>query len=313
VYPQLKGSISMSPQGAGKVFGRSPRPLAEVLAAAARNEAPTFPLNIEATLHTRSIHRHLKSPNVIGLLPGRDPRLSGECVVLTAHLDHMGRGPAVDGDTIYNGAYDNAIGVALMLEVARSLATEGKGPRRTVMFAAVTAEEKGLRGSEYLARHLPAAAGRPVANVNFDMVLLGAPTRRYTVLGIEHSTLRSPVEWAARRHGLELVPDPRPDRVVFVRSDQYSFVRQGVPAIYPKVADAGGAAVPGVLSPDAYLKEHYHRPSDEAGLPRDPEASVRFVRFMTAVVRRIADANVAPEWNEGDFFGETFGAGQGRR
>lgn len=312
VYPQLKASVNLSPQGVGKLFAKAPQPVTEVLSAAARSEPPRFPLGIEATLHTHSEHRRLVSPNVIGILPGRDPRLAGESVVLTAHLDHMGRGPAVDGDTIYNGAYDNAIGVALMLEVARALMEEGRRPRRTVVFAAVTAEEKGLRGSEFLARHLPASAGRPVANINLDMVLLGAPTRRYTVLGTEHSTLRGPVEFAAKRMGLELVPDPRPDRVVFVRSDQYSFVRQGVPAIFPKVADGGGVPVAGQLSPDQFLKEHYHRPSDEATLPRDAESSVRFARFVTLIARRVADAVEAPRWNPGDFFGETFGKGAGK-
>lgn len=310
VFPQLRGSARISPAGAGKVFAGAPQSLAEVLAAADRNDPPRFALGREATLAVRSELRRLASPNVIGRLPGSDPKLAGESVVLTAHLDHQGRGPEVAGDAIYNGAYDNAIGVALMLEVARKLTTQQPQPRRSVVFAAVTAEEKGLLGSEYLAGHWPEGNGRPVANINFDMVLVTAPTRRFTILGVEHSSLRGPVEVAAARLGLELVPDPRPDRVTFVRSDQYSFIRQGVPALFPKVADPGAAAgstLVGGISPDVFLRDHYHRPSDDVSLPRDGASTGRFVAFMTDLVRQVADADEAPRWNPGDFFGATFG------
>lgn len=310
VFPQLKGSARISPAGAGKVFAGARHSLADVLAAADRSEPPRFALDREATLAVRSDLRSLTSPNVIGRLPGGDPALMGQSVVLTAHLDHQGRGPEIAGDGVYNGAYDNAIGVAMMLEVARALSHLQPPPRRTVVFAAVTAEEKGLLGSEYLAGHWPEGDGRPVANINFDMVLVTAPTRRFTILGVEHSSLRDPVEAAAARLELELVPDPRPDRVTFVRSDQYSFIRQGVPALFPKVADpgpAGGSTVVGGLSPDAFLRDHYHRPSDDASLPRDAASATRFVAFMTDLVRQVADADQPPRWNPGDFFGVTFG------
>ena len=310
VFPELKVSLSISPRGAGKLFARAPKSLQDSLAAAARSEVQSFPLNLEATVRTVSELRRLSSPNVIGILPGSDPALRGEAVVFTAHLDHQGVGPANNGDSIYNGAFDNAIGVSMMLEAARALATEGKRPRRSVVFAAVTAEEKGLLGSDYLARHLPAAVGRPVANLNLDMVLVTAPTRSYTILGIEHSSLRAPVEAAAKRLGLELVPDPQPERVVFIRSDQYSFVRQGVPAIFPKVDSDPKAPPPAKgISPETFVKEHYHRPSDDLSLPRDSESSVRFVRFMTDIGRQVAEADEAPRWNAGDFFGATFGQG----
>ncbi len=308
VYPQLKGSARISPAGAGKVFAGARHSLAEVLAAAERGEPPRFPLNREATLSVRSELRRLESPNVIGRLPGGDPKLAGESVVLTAHLDHQGRGPEVAGDSVYNGAYDNAIGVAMMLEVARKLSAQKPALRRTVVFAAVTAEEKGLLGSEYLAGHWPEANGRPIANINFDMVLVTAPTRRFTILGVEHSSLRAPVESAASRWGLDLVPDPRPDRVLFVRSDQYSFIQQGVPALFPKVADPGADAEASAgISPDVFLRDHYHRPSDDISLPRDEASAARFVGFMTDLVRQVADADQAPQWNPGDFFGVTFG------
>jgi hypothetical protein len=308
VFPELKVSLSISPQGAGKLFARAPKSLQETLATAAKSEPQSFPLNLDATVTTVSEQRRLTSPNVIGILPGTDPALHGESVVFTAHLDHQGIGPASNGDAIYNGAFDNAIGISMMLEVARALASEGKRPRRTVVFAAVTAEEKGLLGSEYLAQHLPPAMGRPVANLNLDMVLVTAPTRSYTILGIEHSTLRAPVEAAAKRFDLKLVPDPQPERVIFIRSDQYSFVRQGVPAIFPKVGNNPKDAPPARgISPETFIKEHYHRPSDDLSLPRDSASSVRFVRFMTDIARQVADASDPPRWNPGDFFGQTFG------
>ncbi len=306
-FESLKASLRVSPAGAGRLFTHAPMGLTNILDAASRSEPPRFPLGVTATITTRSGQRRLSSPNVIGILPGSDPVLSRQSVVVTAHLDHLGIGTPVNGDVIYNGAYDNAIGVAMMLEMARELTRDGKRPARTLVFAAVTAEEKGLRGSEYLATHLPPEAGRPVANLNLDMVLVTAPTRRYTILGTEHSTLRAPVESAAQQLGLELVPDPRPDRVTFVRSDQYSFIRQGVPAIFPKVASSPDDSAPvHGLSPDTFSKEHYHRPSDDLSLPRDIDSSVRFVRFITEVALQVSRQPEPPRWNPGDFFGETY-------
>ena len=312
-FPEIRANLSVSPQGAGKLFARAPKTLPDAVAAATRSEPQSFPLNLTATITTRSEHRRLASPNVLAVLPGNDPKLGRESIIFTAHLDHQGRGPVVNGDAIYNGAYDNAIGIAMMLEAARLLAAEEKGLRRTLVFAAVTAEEKGLVGSEFLAGHLPAQAGRPVANLNLDMVLVTAPTRSFTVLGVEHSTLRLPVEAAAERFGLQLKPDPQPERVTFVRSDQYSFIRLGVPAIFPK-AFAETNSLPGApwITPETFGKEHYHRPSDDLSLPRDSASAVRFVRFMADIARRVANADEAPRWNAGDFFGEKFGRSPGK-
>jgi Zn-dependent M28 family amino/carboxypeptidase len=312
-FPEIRANLSVSPQGAGKLFARAPKTLPDAVAAATRSEPQSFPLNLTATITTRSEHRRLASPNVLAVLPGNDPKIGRESIIFTAHLDHQGRGPAINGDAIYNGAYDNAIGIAMMLEAARLLAAEEKGLRRTLVFAAVTAEEKGLVGSEFLAGHLPPPAGRPVANLNLDMVLVTAPTRSFTVLGVEHSTLRLPVEAAAEQFGLQLKPDPQPERVTFVRSDQYSFIRLGIPAIFPK-AFAETNALPGTawITPEAFVKEHYHRPSDDLSLPRDSASAVRFVRFMADIARRVANADEAPRWNAGDFFGEKFGKSRGK-
>ncbi|MBM3845268.1 MAG: M28 family peptidase [Verrucomicrobia bacterium] len=308
VFPTLKAVASISPAGAGKVFAKAPISLQQALTAAARGEIQNFPLNQDGVLAVKTRHRQLTSPNVLGLLRGSDPKLRNETLVLTAHLDHLGRGAAVKGDRIYNGAYDNAIGCAMIMECMRLLAGEGRSPRRSVLAAAVTAEEKGLVGSEFLAGHPPAMAGRFVGNVNLDMVLATRPSRHVTMLGIEHSSLRDPVETAASRFGFELLPDPRPDRVAFVRSDQYSFVRNGIPAVSPKITDLPGTrSEPGVFTPDEFVKVHYHQPSDESTLPRDEATSVRFVRFMAEVIRLAANSERPPRWNPGDFFGETFG------
>ena len=306
VLPQSKVSIFVSPRGSGKVFARAPKTLQETLARAAASEPQNFPLNMEATISIRSEQRKLSSANVLGVLPGSDKKLMDQAVVLTAHLDHQGRGPAINGDAIYNGAYDNAIGTAMLLEIARILSQESQALKRTFVFAAVTAEEKGLIGSDYLAQNWPLSA-KPVANLNLDMVMVSTPTRSFTILGVEHSSLRIPVEAAAKRLGLALHPDPEPERVVFIRSDQYSFIRQGVPAIFPKVYNLKNSEpAPEFITPEQFVKSHYHKPSDDLSLPRDAESSVRFVRFMADVARQVAQAEDAPQWNQGDFFGETF-------
>ncbi|MBI1842097.1 MAG: M28 family peptidase [Verrucomicrobia bacterium] len=310
-FPASKMSVTLSPRGMSAVFAHSPKPLSAVLETAASSKPQGFPLEASIRFGSQSELRRVQSPNVLGLLPGSDAKLRDECIVLTAHLDHQGRGPAVNGDAIYNGAYDNAIGTAMILEVARALTREGSlALRRSVLFAAVTAEEKGLIGSDYLAQHVPSSAGRAVANINLDMVLVTMPTSSYVVLGTVHSSLNKPVERAASRLGLTLMPDPNPESVGFIRSDQYSFIRQGVPAIAPKVFSPPGKvlAPAGMMSPSTFLKEHYHRPSDDLTLPRDTASAVRCVRFITEIIRQIANNPEPPRWNRGDFFGEKFGS-----
>ena len=309
-FPESKMSITLSPRGTSAVFAHSPKPLNSILQAAAASQPQSFPLSGSVRFISQTELRRLQSPNVLGLLPGSDPKLRAECIVLSAHLDHQGRGPAVKGDGIYNGAYDNAIGTAMILEVAKALMHGGSRPlKRSVLFAAVTAEEKGLIGSDYLAQHIPSIAGKAVANINLDMVLVTMPTSTYVVLGTVHSSLNSPVENAAAKLGLKLMPDPNPESVGFVRSDQYSFIRQGIPAIAPKVFNPtnGLVAPEGMMSPSTYLKEHYHRPSDDLTLPRDTASAVRCVHFITEIIRQVANNPETPHWNSGDFFGEKFG------
>lgn len=269
---------------------------------------PAFPLPGQVKMSQVSRHETISSPNVAALLPGRDPLLNAEVIVYTAHLDHIGELHG-DGhaDAINNGALDNASGIAVMLETAR-LFTEGEAPRRSVLFLAVTAEEKGLVGSQYFARH-PTVGGDSLAGViNLDMPLLLYDFGDVIAFGAQHSTLGAAVQQAADEAGVALTPDPFPEQNIFVRSDHYRFVQQGVPAIF---------LVTGMQSRDGsvdtrpifegFLQDHYHKPSDEASLPIDYGAAARFTRINTRIGLIIANQLERPRWHEGDFFGETFG------
>ncbi|HEY0502987.1 MAG TPA: M28 family metallopeptidase [Lysobacter sp.] len=245
----------------------------------------------------------VESRNVVARLDGTAKK--DEAVVFSAHLDHVGIGAPVDGDAIYNGALDNALGIAVMLEAANRLAHDPAPLQRTAVFVAVTAEEKGLLGAEWFARH-PTVAGPLVANVNMDMPILLAPTRDVVPIGLEHSTLQPLVQRAAKEIGVSLSPDPAPEEVVFVRSDQYAFIRAGVPAVY---LDGGYEGLEGDAKPvqEAFLRERYHQPGDDATQPIRYADAARLARLNARIGRLIADAPQAPQWNANDFFGGKFG------
>lgn len=306
--PRITARALVSPKHSAKLFAAAPMTFADVVAAAQRGDAVKgFALNATATIRVRSTHRRITSPNVVAKLPGSDPALAKTSVVLTAHLDHTGVAPDGDGDRINNGAYDNALGSAILFEVARAL---GKGPRpkRSVVVALVTAEEKGLLGSDYLAQHLPKSAGRVIANVNLDMPVMLAPSRDVVAFGAENSSLEAVVRRAAQAAGYELSPDPMPEQNIFVRSDQYSFVKQGVPAVYLMPGfTAADAAVNGAQVFGGFLARHYHRPSDDLSLPMPLDAIARFAQVNLLIAREIADSSETPAWKPGNFFGETFG------
>jgi Zn-dependent M28 family amino/carboxypeptidase len=243
----------------------------------------------------------------LGIVEGADPVLKREYVVFTGHLDGLGAGTPMNGDAIYNGAYDNALGTALLIELARELANGPERPRRSILFASVTAEEKGLLGSDYLARFPPVPREQIVANINLDMPLFFAPVRGLLIRGIEHSSLRRPAETAAASLGFVIEPDPTPEEASFIRSDQYSFVRQGVPAL---------SATPGITSPtgatnlaglrDEFLKTRYHKPSDDLRQTIDWGSVRLFFDFELELVRRVANDPERPRWNTGDFFGQRY-------
>ncbi|MEP9359272.1 M20/M25/M40 family metallo-hydrolase [Sphingomonas sp. KR3-1] len=287
--------------GAAKLFAGAKIQWDAVLAAdKADRKLPTGALGVVATGTANTAIRTLTSNNVAGMLPGTDK--AGEYVVISAHLDHVGVGrPDAKGDTIYNGAMDNAVGTASMLEVARRFQASGKAPRRSILFVAVTAEEKGLVGSEYFAANPTVPKGSIVADVNLDMPILTYDFVDLVAYGADRSTVGTLVEAAAAEQGVKLVPDPTPEEASFVRSDHYSFVKAGIPAVSLDLGPGG----PGAAATKEFLDKHYHQPSDQVELI-DWKQGLRFVTLNYAIARAIADAEDKPVWNKGDFFGTLY-------
>jgi len=290
------------------LFDETPRDLRGLLVLDERGEPlPVFELYGSLSLRQRSRHEVVFSPNVVAVLKGRDPRLADEYVLFTAHLDHLGEAPPAGGgagsDRIYNGALDNAIGVAVMLETARAF-SRGPAPRRSLLFVAVTAEEKGLVGSDYFANNPSVPAGAIAADVNVDMPMLLYDFGDVIAYGSEHSSLGNAVAQAARESGVAVTPDPFPEQNLFIRSDHYSFVQQGIPSVFlvAGVTRRGGGPDSRAVYDD-FLKQHYHQPSDQPDLPIDYGAAARFTRIIGRVGEIIADQDERPHWRQGDFFG----------
>jgi hypothetical protein len=305
-YPELKLRFQFNERSAEKLFEPGPMPLSEVLAAADAGEPPRFELPGMMTLSSTTGLRKTESTNVVGVLEGSDPKLKEEFIVVTAHLDHLGRGSSVDGDSIYNGAHDNAVGIAMLLEMARALDASRNRPKRSILFAAVTAEEKGLLGSDFLARAAKAQGRTIVANLNLDMPLTFTRTHDFVAFGAEHSSLGAAARNAAQAEGFRLSPDPNPEEVVFVRSDQFSFIRQGVPAL---MLHSGSQPRDGAVDlaelRQTFYRQHYHQPSDDTSLPIDYDAAADLTRIHLRILLEAANGP-RPRWKRGDFFGETF-------
>jgi hypothetical protein len=307
VSPALRGVATLSDSAAAYLFEGAPQPLSEVLTAAEAGKPPAFDLPVRASLRTVTVHDRLESPNVAGMLHGSDRRLRDEVVVYTAHLDHLGIGEPVQGDSIYNGALDNASGSAAMLEVARAFASLARPPRRSVLFLAVTGEEEGLLGSDYFAEHPTVPMERIVANVNLDGLAILYPFREMVAFGADHSTLDSTVAPVARRLGVTIAPDPFPQEVFFVRSDQYSFVRRGVPSLFPFMGLRSDSGVDAPARFKEWLATRYHTPQDDLGQPMDLESGARNAQLEFLVGLEIANSDERPAWKKGDFFERTFG------
>lgn len=307
--PGLQATAGVTGAAATALFAGAPRSFAQIdEAVQKKTKLKGFALPAPVTIAQSTTSTTMRSANVIGVLPGTDPALSGETVLLTAHLDHNGINPNAPGaDKVFNGAMDNAAGVATMLEAARAFVASGKPPRRSVMFVALTAEEDGLLGSDYLARHPAVAApGRVVADVNLDMPVLLYKLDDVVAFGAEHSTVGEAVARAAAQSGLALSPDFMPEENVFVRSDHYSFVRQGVPSVMlaTGVRNGGDAIF------RAFLAKTYHTPADQADLPFDWASAARFAEVNYRIARDLADAPQAPRWYADSPFAARFAAGQ---
>jgi hypothetical protein len=305
-FPGLRVRVSAHVKLAEALFAGSPHTAAEVFAMLEEGRLRPFDLAGTATLASRARLERVESDNVIGRLPGSDPTLAAEHVVFTAHLDHVGIGVPHDGDAIYNGAQDNAVGVAAMLEAARLLAAGPVRPKRSSLFVALTAEEKGLLGAFHFAAQPTVAAGSLVANVNLDMPVLLGDMTDVIPIGIEHSTLEAVAQRAVAEAGLTLTPDPFPEEVIFVRSDQYAFVRQGVPAIYLLGGSKRRDGSDGGKAFQEFLARHYHLPSEDLSRPIHWSSAARLAYVNYRIGLAIGDDPVRPAWKPGDFFGQKF-------
>ena len=308
-FPQLKGTVLLNEKTAQALFAGAPKTLDQVFADAKAGKAHGFALPASARIHTVANTKIIESPNIVAEVKGSDPSLRDQYVVYTAHVDHLGTCPAVNGDNVCHGALDNASGTASLLEIARAFASLPTPPRRSVLFVFVTGEEMGLLGSDYFAHHPTVPLKAIVANVNID----GAPGAYFpmkdvVVLGSEHSTLAEQVNSSAKALGYDLSPDPMPEEVMFIRSDQYSFVLQGVPAV--DITDGVKSTDPKVDGLDVikkWLVTRYHTPLDNMDQPIDFESAAKGSLLNFLVGYEVAQRNAVPEWNKGDFFGTTFG------
>jgi Zn-dependent M28 family amino/carboxypeptidase len=290
----------VNPAHAEKWFTGSGHTFQEIMELAnAGKPLPKFPLRGKVRSLISMGGEPITSENVVGILPGTDPKLKNEYVVVTAHFDHLGVGNPVNGDAIFNGAMDNASGAATLIETA-AFAAAKKGFKRSVAFVAVTAEEKGLLGSKYFATKPTVPARSIVANLNTDMFLPLFPLKSLVAQGLEESDLAGDLRAAAEPAGLEVLTDPEPERNAFTRSDQYSFIRRGIPALSLKVGFTKDSPEHEMVK--KWRTERYHAVTDDLSQPVDKQAAVEFNKIYAKVVESVANRSTRPAWNSDSFF-----------
>ena len=303
---QLVGSLSAA--ALQTLFASAAADTTQTLAALRSGKPASQALLGRLSAAYRSRYQDVDSYNVVGKIEGSDAKLRNEYVVHSAHLDHLGVGPAVNGDSIYNGAHDNATGVASVLEIARAYGRLKEKPRRSVLFVLVTGEEMGLLGSSYFAKFPTVPKAALVADVNTDMPTIIAPLLAVVPLGALHSSLLQPVEAAAVYLGLAVEPDPEPAQHRFIRSDQYSFVIQGVPALHIKYGNKTGDGKNNLSEQvQKWRALTYHKPQDGLGGTFDWDAGRKYAQLNFLIGYQVAQATARPNWNKGDFFGTRFG------
>jgi Zn-dependent M28 family amino/carboxypeptidase len=294
-------SVAFNAARAGKLFDGAPTAWASIAARADSGlPLPHFDLPVRIRSRAQLVRGSVTSDNVVGVRRGSDPVLRNEYVVLTAHLDHVGVGRPVNGDSIYNGAMDNASGTALLMETARALHEQGAALKRSVLFVAVTAEEKGLLGSRYYANHPTVAPRAIVANLNTDMFMPLMPARLVMVNGLEESNLADDARRAGQASGIEIISDPEPEENRFIRSDQYSFILRGVPALSLKVGFRRDS--PEHETVKQFRATRYHFPQDDVDKPVDLQAAEDFAKFYLRLVQEVANRDTRPTWNAESFF-----------
>jgi Zn-dependent M28 family amino/carboxypeptidase len=296
-----KLAVSFNPEKAEKLFTGSGHTLAEILDIAKnRKQLPRFPLAVSIHAKAKMEKKAVESANVIARLPGADPKLREEYVVLSAHIDHLGIGEPINGDRIYNGAMDNASGSALLLDVAASLKKSPEQLKRSVLFVFVTGEEKGLLGSKYFTTHPTVKAGSMVADINTDMFLPIVPLKVLTILGLNESDLGQEASAVAESLGVKAQADPEPQRNSFIRSDQYNFIRRGIPGLAMKVGFEKDS--PEQKTFKDWLTNRYHAPSDDLAQPVDLNAAAKFEEIVRALTVQVAGEAQRPQWKQDSFF-----------
>jgi Zn-dependent M28 family amino/carboxypeptidase len=306
--PEIRVLVRTNQSGAEALFAGAPKSLPEVFAAAKAGKPGSFPLPGTVRIHLANRFTRVESRNVIAKLTGSDPNLANEYVVYSAHLDHLGICRPGEADPICHGASDNASGTGAVLEIARAFASLPRAPRRSIVFLFVTGEERGLLGSDYFA-HYPTV---PLENIVADVNLDGAPGVRFPIKdivpqGAEHSTLSKDVEPAARKMGYTISPDPRPEEGFFTRSDQYSFVRRGVPSV--KVdpgTQSTDPAIDGATLAKNWTATNYHTPNDNMDHRFYFDSAAKSTALNFLIGYEVAQQSERPAWNAGDFFGTKF-------
>jgi len=276
----------------------------ELLKAADSRDFRPIPLGVRIRCNLPTKVRDIQTRNVAGMVEGSDPKLKSEVVIYSAHWDHLGIGTPVNGDAIYNGAVDNGTGCGILLELAHAWALQAKKPRRSALFLAVTAEEGGLRGSEYYAAHPEIAAGKTALAINYDALFPLGRTRDVVVNGAERTTAWPVVEAIAKQLGLTINPDPRPEQGAYYRSDHFSFAHAGIPAFSVEEGDdfIGKPTGFGTKAFDEYNEKHYHQPSDEFQESWDFTGLAEMARFGFLIGTEVANQNGLPTWRTGDEF-----------
>jgi Zn-dependent M28 family amino/carboxypeptidase len=306
-YPEFnetegaKLTVTVNPASAEKFFAGSGHTFEEIAALGKdRKPMPHFPLAVSLAAKTKVDVTRIESANIVAKIPGSDPALKNQYVVLSAHLDHIGIGEPINGDRIYNGAMDNGSGSALVLDMAASFKKSPEKLRRSILLVLVTGEEKGLLGSKYFAQHPTVTPQSIVADVNVDMFLPIVPLKLLTVLGLDDSDLGTRAHETAESQGVKVQPDPEPLRNLFVRSDQYKFIRHGVPSLAMAVAPEPGS--PEVELFKDWLTQRYHAPSDDLNQPVDLAAAAKYEEIVRSLLVNVANGEHRPEWNTDSFF-----------
>ena len=294
-------AATFNPAEAEKLFAGTGHTFAEMLALAdAQKPLPRFALGKRVMATVVGEHTQVESPNIVAKLEGSDPVLSKEYVVVSAHLDHLGVGAPIKGKTIYNGAMDDASGVASVLETARIFSEAKVRPKRSMLFLIFTAEEKGLLGSRYYAGHPTVPEGSIKADLNLDMFMPIFPLKKLHVQGLEQSTLAVDAEKVGEEHHIVVAGDPEPDRNSFIRTDQYSFVQAGIPALAFKFGWEPGS--PQYKAWRGWLAQRYHSTEDDLSQPVDLEAAAQFNSYFADLARTVADDPAPPHYLDSSFF-----------